>query len=517
MRATIDWSHELLGEAERRLFRRLSLFSGGFRLEVLNQADIFAEGESLEIASRLVRHNLLRRRENESGSTRLYYMEVIREYAQEQLRESGEEEIVRRAFCQILGQVAEQAKKEFGGPRQAEAYRELSEEHENLTACLAYLHRHDGPAMARLVGNLGWYWESSGQLAEGLRWASQSQGVAPLQVAGTMARHQGDYTLAEKLYREALGLAADDQTRAQALANLAETEYRRGHYREAAQRYRESLDLAGGEAAVAAQLGLGRSLWALGESCETLLRDSLRQSQELGFLRQSGWSHNALGEVARSQRDWAAATAHFEAGAAIFEQLQDRGPRAILLQNLAFVQLVQENWEAAAVGLRLAFDHWFCCGAQHGLALSLLGLARLARHRKDAAGARQLAQLAHHLLAELNCPLDPSDRAELAALPAEAGGPEVLAVDEHLTRRIRKLTTAPALVPAHSATASPLTGREQEVLHLLAEGLSNLEIAEQLHISRHTVTVHLRTIYDKLGVHSRSAATRWAMDQRSLT
>jgi non-specific serine/threonine protein kinase len=510
MRATIDWSHELLGEEERRLFRRLSLFAGGFRLEVLGQAEIFAQGASLEVASRLVRHNLLRRRDNESGSTRLYYMDVIREYAHEQLCESGEEERVRQAFCQIMGHLAEQARARFGGAEQAQAYRELAEEHENLSAALAYLQVHDRAEMGHLVGNLGWYWESSGQLAEGFRWSSLAEGVAPLQVAGTMARHQGNYALAEKLYEEALRSAPDEPTRASALAHLAETEYRKGHYREAARRYQESLALASGEAALAAQIGLGRSLWALGESAEELLQKSLAEGRQQGWLRQSGWSHNALGELARSRRDWAAAITHFEGGAAIFEQLQDHGPRAILLQNLAFVQLAQERWEAAAVGLRIAFEHWFCCGSQHGLALSLLGLARLARHRKDGPGARQLAHLAQHILAELKCPLDPSDQAELAAFPLEKDSPEVLAVDEQLMKRIRKLTAGTPPPPA----PSPLTGREQEVLQHLAEGLSNLEIAEQLHISRHTVTVHLRTIYDKLGVHSRSAATRWAMDQR---
>ena len=556
MRATIDWSHELLEEEDRQLFRRLSLFSGGFRLEVLAQNALFGgapppprggggggrvnesppprggggrgnesppPAAGLEGVSRLLRHNLLRRGENSTGTTRLYFMEVIREYAQEQLHLSGEEEAVRQAFCALLGDLAERARQDLGGPRQAQAFRELTEEHENLTACLAYLQIYDGDAMARLVGDLGWFWESSGQLAEGLRWAGQAlelrPHVAPLQVAGTMARHQGDYALAERHYGGALELAPDDQTRALLLANLAETDYRRGLYQEASARYRQSLQLASGEAELAARIGLGRSLWASGHAGQAsqILEDCLRIGHQQGWLRQAGWSHNSLGEVARSQHDWSPATAHFEAGAAIFEQLQDHGPRAILLQNLAFVQLAQERWEAAAVGLRLAFEHWFCCGSQHGLALSLMGLARLARHRKDGAGARQLARLAQRLWRELNCPLDPSDQAEQEALEAfGAGGrqdPELLTVDEQLTRRIRRLT-APALETDRSSSPSPLTGREQEVLQLLAEGLSNLEIGGRLHISRHTVTVHLRTIYDKLGVHSRSAATRWAMDQR---
>jgi DNA-binding NarL/FixJ family response regulator len=65
---------------------------------------------------------------------------------------------------------------------------------------------------------------------------------------------------------------------------------------------------------------------------------------------------------------------------------------------------------------------------------------------------------------------------------------------------------------AGPATLAELTPREKEVLQLVAAGLSNADIAQRLVISQHTVNAHLRTIYDKLGVHSRSAATRLALE-----
>jgi DNA-binding NarL/FixJ family response regulator len=141
-----------------------------------------------------------------------------------------------------------------------------------------------------------------------------------------------------------------------------------------------------------------------------------------------------------------------------------------------------------------------------------VGLARLAQHRKDLPTARQLAGLGRRILAELDGPLDPSDRSEVAAVADLLSSPETLPVDESLTEKITRLTS-PA---APTRSGSLLTGREQEVIELLAQGLSNLAIAEALHISRHTVTVHLRTIYDKLGVHSRTAATRWVLQTASV-
>lgn len=508
IRAAIAWSHDLLDGADRQLFRRLSVFSGGFSLEQM-QEEPFAG--TLDAASRLLRHNLLRRAENAAGTTRLFFMELIREFALEQLRSSGEEAGVRKAFCRLNLQLAEKAREKFGGSEQARAVRELAEEQENLSASLS---GSDPEVAARLVTALGFYWESSGHLAEGLRWARQALTslpldsplrAGPLEVAGTMARHQGDYALARQFYGEALEI-----DRPAALRHLAETDYRQGFYEKACEGYRESLLGAHGEAEISARLGLGRSLWALGQDANALLAQCLADSQRHGWLRQAGWSHNSMGEVARTHRRWEEATEHFKAGAAIFEQLSDSGPRAILLQNLAFVQLAQENWEQAAVGLREAFLHWFRGGSQHGLGLSLVGLARLALHRKETATAHQLASLGRRILAELDGPLDPSDRSELAAVAELPQKADPLVLDEFLVDKVARLTAPPA-----PPKGGLLTGRESEVLKLLAEGLSNLAIAESLHISRHTVTVHLRTIYDKLGVHSRSAATRWALDQRS--
>ena len=72
--------------------------------------------------------------------------------------------------------------------------------------------------------------------------------------------------------------------------------------------------------------------------------------------------------------------------------------------------------------------------------------------------------------------------------------------------------------PAKSPTTYPagLTSREVEVLHLLATGLTDAQIAEQLVLSLHTVHAHLRTIYSKLGVTSRSAATRYAFERQLM-
>ena len=93
---------------------------------------------------------------------------------------------------------------------------------------------------------------------------------------------------------------------------------------------------------------------------------------------------------------------------------------------------------------------------------------------------------------------------------------QVLAAQEPVTLP-QPFSAAPSATPqAMSPTTSPggLSVRELEVLHLLATGLTDAQIAEQLVLSLHTIHAHLRTIYSKLGVTSRSAATRYAFEHQ---
>ena len=121
LRKTIDWSHDLLNEAERKLFRRLAVFAGGCTLEaaeaVCNTRDDLGIDLFQGLCS-LVDQNLIQRAERTGTEPRFAMLETVREYALERIAESGEEAAARRAhaaYCLVLAE-ERQPRTEFGRP-----------------------------------------------------------------------------------------------------------------------------------------------------------------------------------------------------------------------------------------------------------------------------------------------------------------------------------------------------------------------------------------------------------------
>ena len=169
LRATVDWSHDLLAEPERLLLRRLAVFAGGFTLAAaeavcpdgrLNRASV------AELLSGLVDRSLVTTVE---GAARYRLLETIREYATERLSASGETEQLRDRHAAWVLALAEQAEPELAHTGRPNAFRRLAVEDGNLRAALSWLQDTD-PAAALRLGGLMWrYWFRSGRLAEGLQ------------------------------------------------------------------------------------------------------------------------------------------------------------------------------------------------------------------------------------------------------------------------------------------------------------------------------------------------------------
>jgi predicted ATPase len=172
LHATMDWSHELLPEEEQILFRRLSVFAGGFTLDA---AEAVCAGEDLErdavldLLSHLVDKSLVMARE-ESGEARYRLLETIRQYGREKLSESGEAELFRERHAGYYLALAEEAEPELSGDRQGEWLQRLEAEHDNFRAALGFsLEGGDARLGLRLAGVLGGFWYKRGYLREG-RW-----------------------------------------------------------------------------------------------------------------------------------------------------------------------------------------------------------------------------------------------------------------------------------------------------------------------------------------------------------
>ena len=228
LRATLDWSYALLSEAERVLFRRLSVFAGGWTLEAaeaVGSGDGVGEGEVLDLLSRLVDKSLVALEEGEhDGALRYTMLEPVRQYARQKLRESGEEDAVQGRHAGFFLALAEEAEPEMSGPEQEAWLKRLEREHANLRGALAWAldpadsrepREHRTELGLRLAGALGRFWGVYGP-GEGRGWLEKGLargGAAPkpalakaLYEAGWIELFQGDYDRAIALLEEGLAL-----------------------------------------------------------------------------------------------------------------------------------------------------------------------------------------------------------------------------------------------------------------------------------------------------------------------
>ena len=335
MWATLDWSHELLSEEERVLFRRLSVFIGGFSLEAAEAVGasgrIFAKNV-LEILGQLVEQSLVVAQPDQKGSGVRYGMlEPVMQYALEKLQESREaEETKRRHFAYFLG-LAEEAEQIYGlltGTKltgaEGEAWMDrLEREHDNLRTALGWAkERGEVEAGLRLVGALGWFWWTRGYFVEGHNWAEH---------------------FLEKPVRG--DLRAMDGARAKALLGAGMLSYGRGDLlrslgllEEGLATYRRLGDQAG-TAAILAELGKVVRAQGDDDRAQELSKEGLRLSRLLGDNRSAAISLLTQGHLARHRGDLARAAELFGEALALWKKLEDRRGVAYSLCNLGVAAL----------------------------------------------------------------------------------------------------------------------------------------------------------------------------------
>ena len=221
LRAAFDWSYDLLNDAERSLFNRLSVFAGGFTLEAAQAvcaAEDLETGDILDVLSRLVDRSLVIIEEAKDGSIWYRLLDTMRQYAEEKLREQrGEVEAVRTRHRDFYLTLAERGAAEAYGPSQRLWGDRFEREHANLRAALdCSLERADAEAALRLAAATAWFWEYHGYWQEGR--ARLDAALAPrgevstiaraqaLSAAGQLAWYQADTFRATALLEEALGL-----------------------------------------------------------------------------------------------------------------------------------------------------------------------------------------------------------------------------------------------------------------------------------------------------------------------
>jgi predicted ATPase/DNA-binding CsgD family transcriptional regulator len=524
MRATIAWSHDLLTAEEQTLFRRLAVFVGGFTLAA---AEAVAEGGGgavggttstsasvfvLDGVESLVEQSLLRLAGGPDAEPRFRMLETVREYGLERLAESGEAEGIGRRHAEHFLALAEAAEPALVGPAQVSWLDRLEAEHPNLRAAIIWGIDHDTDLALRLGGVLRLCWRIRGHLSEGRAALTRSLAAAG---GAEAARAKALVAAAEVWYLQ------DDYEAGVALAEEA-----RGRY--------ERLGDRRGIAAALRMVGHGRvGLGVVGVPPDSgqFAQAQAAFEEQLGLRRELDDCHGValavfdLGYLALAEGDTARAAERFAEALSSFEAVGDRRGADFTLTNLAWVAMLKGDDARAAELYGRALAVLRELGDREETAHLLEGVARLAQRTGRAAAATRLFAAADALRAADGIGLalgyraghEPVREATRAALGDEAfaaawAAGAVLPVEEAVAEAIE--ATAALAVPdagLDPVAAAGLTAREAEVLLLLAEGLSDREIAEALFLSPRTVGVHVTHILAKLGVDSRTAAAAFAV------
>jgi non-specific serine/threonine protein kinase len=435
-------------------------------------------------------------------------LETIREYAAERLAASDEEETVRARHAVFFAALGMQAELGVHGAEEMRWRRRLEADHANLRAALSWSAEHDPELMLRLAAALWRFWWV--HLTEGRAWleralAGGSDAPAPVRVkalgsASIVASMQGDAGRGTALAREAVALAeqsGDHPGRVWGLQMLSFADRCRGDHESAA---------AHAEAAA--------------EQARTLDDDALPPFLQAFVL-------NRLGHEAYELGDWSRAEAVLEEALDRWRRLGNPWGTSIVLGKLADVaQGRGDDTRAAALyheSLRLLRGQV----NELGTVEILTGLARLAAKGQPEAAVHLFAA-AEAIRTQAGLTAAPALRAKneraLAAARVTLGEEAFAAAwaaggDLSLDRAIAEAQTVAGddggstrdELHSHPAVGD-LTPREEEVLVLVARGLTNAQVAQQLFLSPRTVNAHLNSVYRKLGVGSRTAATRFALE-----
>ena len=503
LQAAIEWSYHLLSEDEQLLWQRLSVFAHGFDLdssEVVCADDRLPAARMVDLVGALVDKSILVA-DRRDGSTRFGMLETIRQFGRERLAASGEEASTLRRHREWIVALAERAGKEWHGANQASWLDRIEKELGNIRVALEHCLKQAGEADVGLgiAGRLWLYWEARG-VSEGRRWLDALLDVE----------------------------RAPGPGRAKALA--------------------ASAILAAFDARVA----------------RLLLEESLALAQQFGLVADTAFAMSWLSAYMAREGDLAASLALAKQARDLYEQLQDPCGVAQAQLTIAGVELAQGRKEDAVAQLELSIgllaeigEQWMRATAlSKGLSIEYWRQGRFA----EAAGCqkqslklmralddRSGAPLSIELLAwiasaeghaERAACLFGASKATWGAWPATLPEPfQTTRTNAQAAARARlgekayaaafdkgawmnfpdaiayALEEKPSTPTRVSHGQHNLTGRELEIAALVAEGLSNKQIAARLVIGQRTAETHIENIMNKLGVSTRAQVAAWAVAQ----
>jgi non-specific serine/threonine protein kinase len=515
----LEWSYNLLSAEERVLLRRLSVFAGGWTLEAAEEAvdtsEDVGEEDVLELLSKLVDKSLVIAEARAGEVVRYRLLEPVRQYALERLEESGEADAFRRRHAEFFLALAEEAAPELAGAHQQEWANRLESDHDNMRAALSWSLERDPEKALQLAGTLAHFWEMRARFLEGSAWLEaalrQSSRVEVatraklLSEAGTFAFYRADFDRAIALHGEALELyqeVGDENGVAFALLCLGAQYAEKGDHERAAPFFEEALAL----------------------------------SRRIGNKQYTAGTLHNLGDVERKRGNYERAKTLGMESIALSRELGDDWRLSMAVGWVGLLAVWSGEEHDLAEGLlkeALALDREIGNWAYGAYCLE--AFAGLAEARKQEARAARLWGAAEALRTNIGAPL-PLDsrllyersvvaaRTQLGEAAWEAAFAEGMAMSAEEAAEYalsEEVAPAPQSPPAggrtdQPLTSDPLTAREGEVAAMVAQGLSNRQIAQDLFLSERTIEVHVSKILRKLKLASRTEIAAWATEQRLI-
>jgi non-specific serine/threonine protein kinase len=512
LRACVDWSYQLCSQLEQRFWSRSAVFAGGYDLAaaaLVCAADDLPADEILDVVSALVDQSILLADDGSNGHTRYRMLGEIRRFGLEQAEKAGELHGMQERQATWAADLASRFEDDACGPRQRDWLRALRPEHANLRAALEYYAatREAAASGLTMARGLDLYWSASGLLDEARLWLEEGlaratgtpqQRASALAVAARFAVLQSDQVRARQLLDEGTEIAtAVEDTRALGLllvptAMLAvwdgAPDAAADQADSAVALLRAAADLAG-ELLALFVAGVCHAFAGHSAEAADRHRQCIARADEVGERHMKALAVAGLGEHELAAGRLEEATARFRETIVLEHELDDRMGVAVGLDSLGRVAIAEGRGERAALLLGAAEGIWDSVGmSETGNPFALApsrsdGLER-ARELMGAQRFRELFRRGSQLGLAQAVPF---------ALETQ---------------------TDDAQPPPAPVEPSPLTRRELEVADLVADGLSNPEIATRLVISVRTAQGHVENILRKLGFSSRSRIAAWVTERR---
>jgi predicted ATPase/class 3 adenylate cyclase len=376
LRGLIDWSYGLLSEAERELFRRVSVFVGGWTLEasvaVCAGVDV-DRYDIVELLGRLVDKSLCLI-DGEGSDPRYRLLETIRQYGFEKLAETSEGQVVRARHRDFYLGFAEDAEPRLQGPEQVAWLQRLEADHDNLRAALRWsLDCDETEAALRLGSALSLFWDTHGYVREGREWLDE------------LLAHARERPTSTVTTRRALGKVLDAASRTR--ARWSEFPQATEFLTQGLAVWRELGDKRGIAEALN-NLAVGATQSGDRVRARVLVAESLALFRELSDKRGTAHALNNLAEILRGDGDLPGARALFEESVPLFEAIEERRGLSHALDNLGGILTAQGDYGPAEAlysrSRRLAEE----LGDNHAVATALRSLGGVAHHRGDHERAR---------------------------------------------------------------------------------------------------------------------------------